>query len=129
MEQQTLCDDSWYPLNLSCHQPGTDPSRINWHQRALFGKSTASIERTHLTMRLFNGRCVRYTLGFFKDVDRYRASAAWKDARYNLVRPLKTLRLAIQDVAGCCLSPMHADDVQHHGHTGDRLGHSFDVQV
>ena len=30
----------------------------------------------------------------------YRASAAWEDASYNLVRPLKTLRLAIQDVPG-----------------------------
>ena len=66
----------------------------------LFGKSTAYIERTHLTMRLFNGRLVRHTLGFSKDVDMYRASAAWEDAIYNLVRPLKTLRLAIQDVPG-----------------------------
>jgi len=67
---------------------------------ALFGKSTAYIERTHLTMRLFNGRLVRHTLGFSKDVDMYRASAAWEDAIYNLVRPLKTLRVAIQDVPG-----------------------------
>lgn len=65
---------------------------------ALFGKSTAYIERTHLTMRLFNGRLVRHTLGFSKEVDMYRASAAWEDAIYNLVRPLKTLRVAIQDV-------------------------------
>jgi len=43
---------------------------------ALFGKSTAYIERTHLTMRLFNGRLVRCTLGFSKDLDMYRASAA-----------------------------------------------------
>jgi len=67
---------------------------------ALFGKSTAYIERTHLTMRLFNGRLVRHTLGFSKDLNMYRASAAWEDAIYNLVRPLKTLRLAIQDVPG-----------------------------
>ena len=33
---------------------------------ALFGKSTAYIERTHLTMRHFNGRLVRQTLGFSK---------------------------------------------------------------
>ncbi|CAG0930648.1 hypothetical protein TFLX_01866 [Thermoflexales bacterium] len=67
---------------------------------ALFGKSTAYIERTHLTMRLFNGRLVRHTLGFSKNVDMYRASAAWEDAIYKLVRPLKTLRVAIQAVSG-----------------------------
>jgi hypothetical protein len=43
---------------------------------ALFGKSTACIKRTHLTMRLFNGRRVRHTFGFAKDVDMCRASAA-----------------------------------------------------
>jgi hypothetical protein len=33
------------------------------------GKSTAYIERTHLTMRLFNGRLVRKTLAFSKLLD------------------------------------------------------------
>jgi hypothetical protein len=51
-------------------------------------------------MRLFNGRLVRRTLGFSKDVDMYRASAAWEDANYNLVRSLKTLRLEVKDVPG-----------------------------
>ncbi len=67
---------------------------------ALFGKSTAYIERTHLTMRLFNGRLVRHTLGFSKDLAMYRASAAWEDAVYNLVRPVKTLRQEVRDVPG-----------------------------
>ena len=67
---------------------------------ALFGKSTAYVERTHLTMRLFNGRLVRRTLGFSKDLTMYRASAAWEDAIYNLARPLKTLRLEVHDVPG-----------------------------
>jgi hypothetical protein len=62
---------------------------------ALFGKSTAYVERTHLTMRLFNGRLVRHTLGFSKNLAMYRASAAWEDAVYNLVRPLNTLRLEV----------------------------------
>ena len=66
---------------------------------ALFGQSTAYVERTHLTMRLFNGRLVRQTL-FFKDLACYRASAAWEDAVYNLVRPLKTLRQAVDDQPG-----------------------------
>ena len=67
---------------------------------ALFGKSTAYVERTHLTMRLFNGRLVRHTLGFSKNLAMYRASAAWEDAVYNLVRPLKTLRLEVHDAPG-----------------------------
>ena len=66
----------------------------------VFGKSTASLERTPLTMRLFNRRLARHTLGFSQDGDMEQASAAREDAIDNLVRPLKTLRLAIQDVPG-----------------------------
>jgi hypothetical protein len=62
----------------------------------LFGASTAYVERTHLTSRQFNGRLVRKTLGFSKDLDMHRASAIWEDAIYNLVRPLKTLRVRVQ---------------------------------
>ena len=64
---------------------------------ALLGQSTAYIERTHLTMRLFNGRLTRKTLAFSKLVEMYRASAAWEDLVYNLARPLKTLRLEVND--------------------------------
>jgi hypothetical protein len=63
----------------------------------LLGKSTAYIERTHLTMRLFNGRLTRKTLAFSKQLEMYRASAAWEDLVYNLARPLKTLRLEVND--------------------------------
>lgn len=62
---------------------------------ALLGKSTSYIERSHLTMRLFNGRLARKTLAFSKDLGMYRASAAWEDLIYNLARPLKTLRVEI----------------------------------
>jgi hypothetical protein len=62
---------------------------------ALLGKSTAYIERTHLTMRLFNSRLTRKTLAFSKRLTMYRASAAWQDLVYNLARPLKTLRLGL----------------------------------
>jgi hypothetical protein len=64
---------------------------------AWLGKSTAYIERNHLTSRLFNARQVRKTLAFSKKVDDYRASAAWEDCCYNLVRPHKSLRLPIRD--------------------------------
>ena len=63
----------------------------------LLGKSTAYIERTHLTMRLFNGRLTRKTLAFSKLLEMYCASAAWEDLVYNLARPLKTLRLEVND--------------------------------
>jgi hypothetical protein len=64
---------------------------------ALLGRSTAYIERTHLTMRLFNGRLTRRTLAFSKLPEMYRASAAWEDLVYNLARPLKTLRVEVFD--------------------------------
>jgi hypothetical protein len=59
------------------------------------GESTSYIERTHLTMRLFDGRLTRKTLAFSKDVEMYRASAAWEDLVYNLARSLKTLRTEV----------------------------------
>lgn len=61
----------------------------------LLGNSTAYVERTHLTMRLFNARLTRKTLAFSKLLHMYRASAAWEDLVYNLVRPLKTLRVEV----------------------------------
>jgi hypothetical protein len=64
---------------------------------ALLGKSTAYIERSHLTSRMFNGRQVRKTLAFSKSIGHYRASAGWEDAYYNLVRPHKSLRQRVQE--------------------------------
>jgi hypothetical protein len=61
----------------------------------LLGSSTAYVERTHLTSRQFNSRLVRKTLGYSKIVEMHRATAAWEDIVYNLVRPLKTLRLEV----------------------------------
>ncbi len=66
---------------------------------ALLGKSTAYIERSNLTSRLFNGRQVRKTLAFSKEVAAYRAAAAWEDCYYNLVRPHKSLRLPLPDIS------------------------------
>jgi hypothetical protein len=62
----------------------------------LLGKSTAYIERSNLTSRLFNGRQVRKTLAFSKDIEAYKASATWEDCYYNLIRPHKSLRLPVQ---------------------------------
>jgi hypothetical protein len=65
---------------------------------ALLGESTAYIERSHLTSRLFNGRQVRKTLAFSKDPAMNRAAAIWEDSYYNLIRPHKGLRLSASDV-------------------------------
>lgn len=59
------------------------------------GKRTVYVERTHLTSRLMNGRLVRKTLGFSKRLAMLRAACVWEDMVYNLVRPLKTLRLEV----------------------------------
>jgi len=64
---------------------------------ALLGESTAYIERSNLTSRLFNSRQVRKTLAFSKDVGMNRAAAIWEDCYYNLIRPHKSLRLPIKD--------------------------------
>ena len=57
----------------------------------------AYIERSNLTSRLFNGRQVRKTLAFSKDIDAYRASATWEDGYYNLIPPHNSLRQPVQD--------------------------------
>jgi hypothetical protein len=64
----------------------------------LLGKSTAYIERSHLTSRLFNGRQARKALAFSKDIDYYWAAATWEDSYYNLARLHKSLRMRVQDV-------------------------------
>ena len=66
---------------------------------ALLGKSTAYIERSNLTSRLFNGRQVRKTLAFSKEVTAYKAAAAYEDCYYNLVRPHKSLRLPVANAS------------------------------
>lgn len=71
----------------------------------LLGKATAYIERSNLTSRLFNGRQVRKTLAFSKNVDCYRAAATWEDTYYNLAKPHKSLRLRVHDVPDRKWSP------------------------
>jgi hypothetical protein len=56
------------------------------------GKSTSYVERTHLTVRHFNGRLTRKSLAFSKALQMHTAAAAWKDLIYNFARPHKSLR-------------------------------------
>lgn len=61
--------------------------------RELLGESTSCVERTHLTSRHMNGRLVRKTLGYSKELEMLRAACEWEDAVYNLARACKTLRV------------------------------------
>jgi len=63
----------------------------------LLGKSTAYIERSNLTTRIFNARLNRKTLAFSKLVQAHEEAATWEDAYYNWVRPHKGLRVKLQD--------------------------------
>lgn len=83
----------------------------------LLGKSTAYIERSNLTSRMFNGRQVRKTLAFSKEVNNHRAAAIWEDAYYNLVKPHKSLRMRVYHIPGCKWlprTPMMTADLTNH---------------
>jgi hypothetical protein len=68
--------------------------------RKLLGESTSYVERTHLTSRHMNGRLVRKTLGYSKELEMLEASSIWEDAVYNLGRALKSLRVESQEESG-----------------------------
>lgn len=59
----------------------------------LLGRSTAYVERTHLTMRHFNSRLTRKSLAFSKKLEMHKAAAAWEDLCYNFAWALKSLRI------------------------------------
>jgi hypothetical protein len=70
-----------------------DPEEV----RELLGEHTAYVERTNLTSRQMNGRLVRKTLSYSKELGMLKASCAWEDWVYNLTRPVKTLRQEVND--------------------------------
>jgi hypothetical protein len=59
----------------------------------LVGANTSYVERTNLTSRQMNGRLVRKTLSFSKNLELLKAASAWEDGVYNLTRTVKTLRV------------------------------------
>jgi hypothetical protein len=59
------------------------------------GCHTAYIERTNLTSRQMNGRLVRKTLSFSKELLLLEAASALEDGLYNFTRPVKTLRVEL----------------------------------
>ena len=63
----------------------------------LLGESTAYIERSNLTTRVFSARLTRKTLAFSKHVQAHEEAATWEDAYYNWVRPHKGLRIKVHE--------------------------------
>jgi hypothetical protein len=63
----------------------------------LMGGHTAYVERTNLTSRQMNGRLVRKTLSYSKQVAALRAACAWEDWVYNLTRSVDTLSLPVHN--------------------------------
>ena len=70
-----------------------DPKEV----RNFMGLNTAYVERTNLTSRQMNGRMVRKTLSFSKEIEMLEASCAWEDWVYNLTRSVKSLRVETSD--------------------------------
>jgi hypothetical protein len=70
-----------------------DPEEV----KKVLGEHTAYVERTHLTSRQMNGRLVRKTLSFSKELRLLKAASTLEDALYNFTRPVKTLRLEQED--------------------------------
>ena len=63
----------------------------------LMGGHTAYVERTTLTSRQMNGRLVRKTLSYSKQVEALQAACAWEDWVYNLTRTVDTLSLPLRE--------------------------------
>ncbi len=73
-----------------------DPEEV----KATLGAHTAYVERTNLTSRQMNGRLVRKTLSFSKELRLLEAASCWEDAMYNFTRTMKTLRVEQEEHAG-----------------------------
>lgn len=67
---------------------------------AQVGGHTAYVERTHLTARQMNGRLVRKTRSYSKELDAVAAACAWEEWVYNLTRTVATLALPDRDEQG-----------------------------
>src|SRR6266550_543910 len=69
-----------------------DPEEV----KTKLGCHTAYVERTNLTSRTMNGRLVRKTLSFSKELRFLKAASTFEDALYNFTRPLKSLRVEVE---------------------------------
>ena len=109
------------------HFTGTKLKAIFGNQQELLqllGGSTAYIERSNLTSRVFNGRQTRKTLAFSKELGNHRTAALWEDAYYNLVKYHKSLRLLAGNIPGrkwTQRTPMMAAGLADHAWTVNEL--------
>src|SRR5207248_9460759 len=70
-----------------------DPQEV----KKVLGEHTAYVERTNLTSRQMNGRLVRKTLSFSKELRLLKAASTLEDGLSNFTRPVKTLRIEQED--------------------------------
>jgi len=94
----------WHYLQVVKHRSGgrvvgVEIEVMYGDQRTLglVGANTSYVERTNLTSRQMNGRLVRKTLSFSKQLEMLKDASAWEDMVYNLTRPVKTLRLEVNE--------------------------------
>lgn len=84
---------SYRLLDVAVNVVYGDPAQVS----ETLGGHTNYIERTHLTSRQMNGRLVRRTLSFSKQLVMLEAACAWEDWVYNLTRFVKTLRQKVNE--------------------------------
>jgi hypothetical protein len=89
----------WHYLQVIKHREGGHVVEVkveviygNQETLGIVGAHTSYVERTNLTSRQMNGRLVRKTLSFSKELKMLKASSVWEDAAYNLTRQVKTMR-------------------------------------
>jgi hypothetical protein len=94
--------DDWHYVQVVKHRNGGRVVRIvveviygDETTLDLVGAHTSYVERTNLTSRQMNGRLVRKTLSFSKELEMLKASSVLEDAVYNLTRTVKTLRVEV----------------------------------
>jgi hypothetical protein len=94
----------WHYLQVVKHRSGGQILEVeieviygNQATLDLVGAHTSIVERTNLTSRQMNGRLVRKTLSFSKQLEMLKASSVWEDMVSNLTRPVKTLRLEVNE--------------------------------
>jgi hypothetical protein len=98
----------WHYLQVVKHREGSRVVQVevkviygDQTTLGLIGAQTSYVERTNLTSRQMNGRLVRKTLSFSKELEMLKASSVWEDAAYNLTRSVKTLRLEVNEEKRC----------------------------
>ena len=67
--------------------------------KRVLGEHTAYVERTNVTSRQMNGRFVRKTLSFSKELRLLQAASALEESLYNFTRSVKTLRIELPNAS------------------------------